>query len=65
LNQLRDDKGEVEGLFLTIAELERLMSDYARVQYPLEELERIAQESGERTMAEVLSRLSDISPPAA
>ena len=58
MTQLRDEQGQVVGHFLTLADFEHLMVEYAKVKYPLEELERRRQEPGERrTTAEILARL--------
>jgi hypothetical protein len=37
MTQLRDDHGQVVGYFLTIAEIENLVADCAKLKYPLED----------------------------
>ncbi len=55
--ELCDEAGRTLGYFLTVKEYERLMIEWAKLKYPPELLDRIAQEPGGRTTAEVLERL--------
>ena len=61
MTPIRDDHGRIVGYFLTVAELENILADWAKLKYPLEELERRAQEPSEgHTTAEILARLERV-----
>jgi hypothetical protein len=67
--QFCDASGKTLGFFVPIEEYnkfvraeeyEKLVVEWAKLKYPPEELNRIAQEPGERTTAEVLARLNQL-----
>jgi hypothetical protein len=58
--QFCDASGKTLGFFIPFEEYEKLVIEWAKLRYPAEELERIAQEPGERTTAEVLARLNQL-----
>ncbi len=61
MTTIRDDQGEVIGYFLTRADYERIMIEWAKLKYPLEELERRDREPGpRRTTAEILADLEKL-----
>ena len=55
--ELCDESGRTVGFFLTVADYERLVCEMAKSMSTEEELERIWQEPGECTTAELLTRL--------
>ena len=56
--ELCNEAGQTLGYFLTVAQYEEMLHEWARLKFPEEELERRWNEPGERTTAEVLARLS-------
>ena len=58
--ELCDENGQTLGYFLTAAQYEDLMREWAVLKFPAEELERRWNEPGERTTAEVLARLQGL-----
>ncbi len=58
--QFCDASGKTLGFFIPLEEYEKLVIEWAKLRYPAAELERIAQEPGERTTAEVLARLNQL-----
>jgi hypothetical protein len=58
--QFCDASGKTLGFFIPLEEYEKLVFEWVKIKYPPEELERIAQEPGERTTAEVLARLNQL-----
>jgi hypothetical protein len=58
--QLCDASGKTLGFFIPFEEYEKLVYEWVKLRHPADELERIAQEPGERTTAEVLARLNQL-----
>ena len=58
--ELCDQAGNTLGFFLTWEEYKKFVCEWAKLKFPLEELERRAQEPEERTTAEVLARLNQL-----
>ncbi len=55
--ELCDEAGQTVGFFLTANDYKRLILEWAKLKYPVEELNRRYQEPGERPTAEVLAHL--------
>jgi hypothetical protein len=59
--ELCDEAGRTLGYFLTVNEYRQLIYEWAKLKYPLEELERRLKAPGERhTTADVLARLRQL-----
>jgi len=55
--ELCNEAGQTLGYFLTVAQYEEMMREWAKLRFPEDELERRWNEPGERTTAEVLASL--------
>ena len=59
--ELCDEAGRTLGYFLTVEEFRHFIYEWAKLKYPLEELQRRLQVPGERrTTAEALARLRQL-----